>query len=49
MNEPQPVHVCHLCHTVVYDTQRAVQAGGRLVHVACLNGRQPMIGPSTCR
>jgi hypothetical protein len=37
--------VCSRCTTVVLPGQQIGLVGGEWLHVACLLGRQPMIGP----
>jgi hypothetical protein len=37
--------VCHRCRTTVMPGQQIGLVGGEWVHVACLLGRVPMIGP----
>ncbi len=39
--------ICHLCGTVIYDTQPAVTVATDQAHLACLTRPQPMIGPAT--
>jgi hypothetical protein len=45
MNQP----VCHLCGSLIYDTQPTVIIDDRHVHELCQRGPAPMIGPPTCR
>jgi hypothetical protein len=45
MSEPAPV--CHLCGTVIYDSQLAVTISTDQADLACLTRPQPMIGPHT--